>query len=42
MPVTQMSDKDRTLPSLAEVKDQLFREPVPPVPEAVRSIGVKA
>ncbi|HEV2329551.1 MAG TPA: dTDP-4-dehydrorhamnose 3,5-epimerase [Verrucomicrobiae bacterium] len=42
LPVTQMSDKDRALPALAEIGGDLFRKPVPPVPEPARSSGVKA
>lgn len=40
MPVTEMSDKDRTLPRFAEVKDQFSREPAPPVSEPLPG-GVK-
>lgn len=40
--VTQMSDKDRTLPLLSEIKNQLFREAVPSVAELSGPVSVKA
>jgi dTDP-4-dehydrorhamnose 3,5-epimerase len=42
LPVSQMSDKDRTLPLLLEIKNRLFEETVPAVSESARPITIKA
>ncbi|HTV40865.1 MAG TPA: dTDP-4-dehydrorhamnose 3,5-epimerase [Candidatus Sulfotelmatobacter sp.] len=43
MPVTEMSEKDRALPTLARVREQLFRDtPLQPVAEPAHPAGFKA
>ena len=42
MPVTEMSDKDRALPALAQVSDQLFRETHQHLPRSPHQTGIKA
>jgi dTDP-4-dehydrorhamnose 3,5-epimerase len=42
MPITEMSEKDRTLPALARIRGRLSREALPPLGDSLGQSGAKA